>query len=182
MVRAFIAISCPDELKKAILEIQKSINKFGRMRLVEPENIHMTLKFLGNVDDNKLNELINALDFISNNKKFEVSLKGVGAFPGPGYVRVLWLGVDKGSDRIQMIQKGIDDKLESYGFKKDNRFHPHFTLARVKSIDKENIKRFLQENSDLEFGKFLIRRIDLMGSKLSPTGPTYSVTHTFELH
>ena len=89
MVRAFIAIPCPDELKKGILEIQESINKFGKMKLVEPGNIHLTLKFLGDIDDNKLNGLINTLDFISENKKFEISLRGIGAFPSPGYVKVI---------------------------------------------------------------------------------------------
>lgn len=181
MVRAFIAIPCPDELKKRILEIQKGINKFGRMKLVEPENIHLTLKFLGDVDDNKLNGVINTLDFISENEKFGISLKGIGAFPSPGYVRVIWVGVDKGSDKIMIIQKRIDKELSSYGFKRDKRFHSHFTLARVRSIDKQQIRRFLQDNATLEFGSFEVTEINLMESKLSPRGPIYSIIHAFKL-
>jgi len=181
MVRAFIAITCPDELKKGILEIQKSINRFGRMKLVEPENIHLTLKFLGNVDDNKLNKLVNTLNFISENEKFRISLRGIGAFPSPGYVRVIWVGVDKGSDKIRIIQKGIDKELSSHGFKKDKRFHSHFTLARVRSIDKQQIRRFLQDNATLELGSFGVTEINMMESKLSSRGPIYSITHSFKL-
>ena len=182
MVRAFIAIPCPDELKKNILEIQRAINKLGKMKLVEPENIHLTLKFLGYVEDNKLNKLIDALNFISENRKFEISLRGIGAFPGPGYVRVIWVGVDRGSDKIMIIQRGIDEKLSSHGFEKDKRFHPHFTLARVRSVvDKQQIRRFLRDNETLEFGSFEVTEINLMESKLSPGGPIYSIIHTFEL-
>jgi 2'-5' RNA ligase len=182
MVRAFIAIPCPDELKNGILNIQKSVVKLGRMKLVERGNIHMTLKFLGEVGDNKIDELINALGFISENESFAISLKGIGAFPGRGYIRVLWVGVDGGSDKISEIQEGIDRKLSSMGFEKDNRFHPHFTIARVRSIDLKRVGEFLTKNSDLGLGKFTVRGIDLMGSKLSPDGPTYSVIHSFELH
>jgi len=181
MVRVFIAISCPEELKRGILEIQKVINKLGKMKLVEPENIHLTLKFLGHIDDNKLNKIIDALNFISENRKFEMSLRGIGAFPGPGYVRIIWIGVDKGSDKIMIIQKGIDEKLSSHGFERDKRFHPHFTLARVRSIDKQQIRRVLQDNKTLEFGSFEVTEINLMESKLSPRGPIYSIIHTFEL-
>jgi 2'-5' RNA ligase len=181
MVRAFIAVPCPDELKKRIQGIQVDVSKFGKMKLVEQENIHMTLKFLGEVDDNRIDELVSELDFISENEKFDITLRGVGAFPSAGYVRVLWVGVDEGSEKLKMIQKRVDGKLSSHGFERDSRFHPHFTVARVKSIDKDRISVFLRENSGLELGRFPVRRIDLMKSKLNPNGPAYSIIHAFEL-
>lgn len=181
MTRAFIALPCPGELKKGMLGIQGSVGKWGKMKLVEPENIHLTLKFLGEVEDNKINDLIGALESISENRKFNISLRGVGAFPSPGYARVLWVGVDEGSDRLGGIQREIDDKLSPHGFERDKKFHPHFTLARIRYIDRDKITRFLQDNSRLYLGEFTAKEIHLMESRLSPKGPVYSIIHAFEL-
>ncbi|MBN2014586.1 MAG: RNA 2',3'-cyclic phosphodiesterase [Candidatus Altiarchaeota archaeon] len=180
MARAFIAVPCPEELRKGLIEIQDKIKGFGKMRLVEPENIHMTLKFLGEVDERRFGEITNALDSVSENQGFELSLKGVGVFPNKSYVRVIWVGVDNGQDTVMRIQKRIDDVLVSCGFNRDNRFHPHFTLARVKSVDKSKLGKYLEDNSGLELGGFYVNGVDLMESLLSPKGPTYSVIKTFK--
>lgn len=181
MVRAFIAIQCPEELKKKLVEVQKKISLFGKMKLVELENMHMTLKFLGDVDEKKIDAIADTLDSISENRQFKLLLKGVGVFPGQSYVRVIWVGVDEGSDRVIEIQKRIDNGLVSHGFERDKRFHPHFTLARVKSIDRSEIREFLQDNANTEFGSFQVTGIDLMESKLSPKGPIYSLIKSFGL-
>ncbi len=181
MVRSFIAIPCQGKLRNRLIDAQKKISGLGRMKLVEPENIHMTLKFLGDVNRAQLDDISSALDFISDKKGFIISLKGVCAFPSQNYVRVIWVGVKEGRDKIVHIHEEIDNKLTLYGFKKDRRFHPHFTLARVNSVDKDNkankgkIRDFLQDNSSIELGSFKVTEIDLIESRLSPSGPRYTI-------
>jgi len=182
MLRSFIAVPCPDELKGPLIEIQNSIKDFGKLKLVERENIHLTLRFLGNVDNTMIDRIINELKFISETEKFEISLKGLGAFPNLNHIRVIWVGVSQGDETMKKIQKEIENKLSTLNFKIDNRFHSHFTIARVKSLrEKEKMQKFIREKSSREFGNFCVKKIELMESKLSPRGPTYSILHKFNL-
>lgn len=178
MVRAFIAIPCPEEIKGEIIEIQTRIKDLGELKLVEPENIHLTLKFLGEVDNGLIDRISEKLDLLSETEKFEISLKGLGAFPGQNYVRVIWVGIDKGADRIEELHGRIDSGLNSLGFPKDTRFNTHLTIARVRSIDKARLKDILNKNSDKGFGSFPADRIELMKSTLTPKGPEYLVLHS----
>jgi 2'-5' RNA ligase len=181
MVRAFIAIRCPDELKKGLSEAQKKIAPFGDMKLVEPANLHMTLKFLGDVADAKVDAVIDALKPISEKQRFVMSLHGIGVFPNPAYVRVVWAGVDEGARETEHLSREIDDRLHTLGFPRDERFHPHFTLARVRAVDKEKMNKFLATYAAGEFGSFTVSSVDLMESRLSPKGPAYSILKDFKL-
>lgn len=179
-MRAFIAIPCPDELKEPMVKVQQEIRGFGKMKLVDRANIHLTLKFLGEVDDDKVGSLRDELNFLTATPKFDISLAGVGVFPKPDYVRVVWIGVRGGSDSIINIQQQTDSALKSLGFKKEKKFHPHFTIARVKYLDrKHELVDFLDLNRDLEFGSFTVDKIHLMKSQLTPQGPIYSVIEEF---
>jgi 2'-5' RNA ligase len=181
MVRAFIAIRCPDELRVGLLEAQKRIKPFGDMKLVEPENLHMTLKFLGEVEESRLEKVIAALGFLSQKQKFTMDLRGIGVFPNPAYVRVVWAGVDEGAKETGHLSREVDDALHALGFPREERFHPHFTLARVRSIDKEKMRKFLAESEAAGFGSFTVGSVDLMESKLEHKGPVYSIRKDFKL-
>ncbi len=171
MVRAFIAINCPESVRENILRIQKRLENIGNIKPVEPKNLHITLRFLGNVSNEELREISKKLDSISSFEKFQISLKGIGAFPNQNYIRVLWIGLDNDS-RIKEIHDKIEDEL---GLKKDNSFSSHLTIARIKSIrDKEKIQRILHENSKTEFGDFQVEKIELMKSELTKKGPIYT--------
>jgi len=177
-MRAFIAIPCPDELKEGMLGIQERIKDTGKLTLVKPENIHLTMKFLGEVDEDKIPDITERLDFLSEQQDFDISLKGIGAFPGMDYIRVVWVGVDKGAGDIIKIHSEIDHNLKEMNFKKDKNFHPHLTIARVKfPKNKEELRDIIQKNSARDFGSFKADRIELMQSRLSPRGPEYSVIH-----
>ena len=192
-MRAFIAIPCQDELKDKILNFQDQIKNFGKIKLVEKENIHLTLKFLGDVDENKIKDIIEILNSISNNKnnknnnknnkKFEINLCGIGAFPDENYIKILWVGVSSGSEEISSLQQQIDEQLKILNFKKEKKFHPHFTIARVKFLNSRNkgeLQRVLKENSDTDFGEFEVCGFQLMKSELTSSGPIYSVIKFFE--
>ncbi len=173
-----MAIPCPEGVRKGIIEMQNRIANLGNLKLVEPENIHLTLKFLGEVDEGMIERISEKLDLLSEAERFEISLKGLGVFPKPNYVRVIWIGVDRGADRIVELHKRIDSELNPMGFPNEDNFNTHFTIARVKSIDKKALSDVLNKNSNTEFGGWTADRIELMKSGLTPKGPTYSVLHT----
>ncbi len=180
-MRAFIAIPCPGDLRESLVKIQNQIKDLGRIRLVEPENIHLTLKFLGNVDENRIDEIIKCLNKVSKIDGFDISLRGVGVFPKPSYVRVVWVGVGNGGKEIKELHTRIDQELEALGFEREKRFSAHFTIARVKRIeDKKEFIKILNENSKREFGDFYVKGIELMKSELKRTGPVYSLVHRFD--
>jgi 2'-5' RNA ligase len=181
MVRAFIAIRCPEELKKDLLTAQKKIAPLGDMKLVESENLHMTVKFLGEVADAKVDAVTDALRPVSEKQSFTISIRGIGVFPNPAYVRVVWAGVDEGAREAEHLSREVDDRLHALGFPRDERFHPHFTLARVRSVDKEKMKKILIEYEAAEFGSFTVSSVDLMESRLSPRGPVYSILKSLKL-
>ena len=177
MVRAFIAIPCPADVKEEITGIQKEIKTLGDLKLVEPDNIHLTLRFLGEIDAGTIDKISERLDSLSETGGFEISLKGLGVFPKPSYARVIWVGVENGAERIEELHGKIESELKTLGFSGEKEFSSHFTIARVKSIDKSKLIEILNKNSKREFGSFPADRIELMKSELTPMGPRYSLLH-----
>lgn len=175
-MRIFIAIPLPENIKENFLEVQEKELKFlGRIKLVEKENLHSTLKFLGEVPQEKVEKIFSELEKIPKVGKFSVNLKSLGVFPNQNYVRVIWVGVEKGNEEIVKLQNLVDDRLEQLNFNKEKNFHPHFTLARVKLIkEKEKLRKILEEYKDYSFGEFEIHSIEVMKSELSREGPTYT--------
>jgi 2'-5' RNA ligase len=173
-MRTFIAVRCPDEIKKQLAAIQKEIGGLGDLRMVEPGNIHLTLRFLGEVEDAKVPDIVEALGGIRKTP-FQVSIKGIGAFPGPKSPRVVWAGVEKGVKELEELHKGIDSILEKFRFERDERFACHYTIARVKYVkDKNALSEAIEKYKDIEFGSFTAEGMDLMESKLTPNGPIYT--------
>lgn len=178
-MRTFIAIPCPANLKEKISRVQNHIGDMRGIKLVEPENIHLTLEFLGDVDEKRSEGIAKKLEFIEGIGPFKMSLKGVGAFPSLNYIRVIWVGVDEGKESIIDLYKKIVNVLD---LKEDKKFHPHLTIGRVKFLDdKEKLLKFLNENREKVFDRFDVRKIELMESKLTPKGPVYSVLREFKL-
>lgn len=181
-MRAFIAVECPDELQEKLTLIQNEFKVFGIMKLVEAENIHMTLRFIGEVEEEIAEKITASLEALKEMKKFKVSVKSVGAFPKPEYIKVLWAGVEEGVKELEIIKDLIENIMIDSGFEKDTRFHPHFTLARVRSIDnKDGITDYLKSNTNRYFGEFEVSRILLMKSELQPAGPKYTIVHKYLL-
>lgn len=171
-----MAINLPSKLKKQLFELSQGLRKFGQIKLVEEENIHLTLKFLG---DSEPEGVITALDGIKL-RQFDVSLNGVGVFPSLNYVRVVWVGCDKGAQEVVTLHDKIESSLNH--FEKDKKFHPHATIARVRlPKDKEGLRKFVEKHAKDEFGGFKVESFDLMSSKLGRKGPEYAVVKEFLL-
>jgi len=170
-MRCFIAFEIPEEVKKVFLEAQSQLNK-AKAKLNLTRDFHLTLKFLGEVDENKVEEIKKKLNEIRFDS-FETSLTDIGVFPGENSIRVVWVGLEDSEGKIKKLQQEIDSKIELLGFKKDTRFHPHLTLARVKFVeDKQGFTKNLKEIK-IEKKAFQITEFKLIKSILIPEGPIY---------
>ncbi len=172
-MRLFVEVPLPEELKERLGKLGKEIEQEG-IRLVKPQNMHATLKFLGETPEKKLKDVEQRLHQIKFSG-FRCSLKGVGVFPNENYIRVVWVGVES-NGQLEELAKDVIGSLHGYG--KSEPFSAHITIARVKK--RIEIKEFLERHADEELGEFEVKSFQLMQSELSREGPTYSVISTFE--
>ncbi len=171
-MRCFIAIEVP--FTSAIGELQSSIQ--GRVKLVEHNNMHITLKFLGEIDPQMIPEIRKIIESCKT-APFSVTLQSVGFFPNERYVRVIWVGI-KPPDIIARISRCIDEKLSDLGFKKEKSYIPHLTVARAKGpVTVKNIERF----QGMEFGNVEVREIKIKKSTLTQKGPIYEDLEVIQL-
>ena len=179
-MRAFIAIELPQEIKDALAHIQEQLKISGAdVTWVQPQNIHLTLKFLGEIDDKKLEEIISILENATQNKNpFSTRLSSLGAFPKINFPRVIWVGIDKGDAETKQIAKVLEEKIAKIGIPPETRpFSSHITIGRVRSsLNREKLVKNLNDLAD-SFGKenleFLVTKTTLFKSTLTPKGPIY---------
>mgnify|MGYP001202575620 CR=1 FL=1 len=173
--RGFIAIDI--ESNKKLIEFENEVKKTGTdLKLVEPKNVHITLKFLGDIEETLADELekiiINA---VKEMKSFDIQLKGTGVFPNNNYIKVVWLGIQN-SKPIAEIAQRIDEQTSKIGFEKERRsFSPHLTISRVKTVkNKDQLLQVLEKYRDVEFADIKVDNIKLKKSELTPNGPIYT--------
>jgi len=150
----------------------------GDLKPVERENIHLTLKFLGDVSPTELEEIKSALAQVTF-PPFSLEIKGAGAFPNLKRMNVIWVGVAEGWSQIELIFEQTETFLHQLGFSRETRpFSPHITVARVKSGRKrDEIAAFLGHLTDESFGTFSVEGVRLKQSVLSSSGPKYSTLY-----
>ncbi len=183
-MRLFIAIDLTDEMRKKIIEIKKKLTsgEFD-VKFVEPENLHITLKFLGDVEEDKIGYIYSVLENVSKKfKGFNVEIKGLGYFGSSKFIRVIWLGIEKGCSEIVSISEQLEKEL---GFLRKNEFKthsPHITIGRVKSgRNKDKLLRCIEELKDVNLGEMNVNVIKLKESILTKKGPIYSDLKSFKL-
>lgn len=181
-MRTFIAIQLPDEIKDFLATLQSQLKKTGAdVKWVAQGNIHLTLKFLGEIDDKDLTSLNACLETIaSRHSPFQASLKTVGAFPTLHAPRVIWASLDNGDQEVKKIAFDLEEQLEKLRFPKEDRpFSSHITLGRMRSgINREKLVKSLSELSecfDQRRYEFTVSSITLFQSTLSPQGPHYEI-------
>lgn len=182
-MRTFISIEVPEELKPKILGIQKKIEATGAdIKLVEQENLHYILKFIGEIDEKNVEKAKKVLSDISF-PAFDIHIAGIGAFPSKTYIRVVWLGCRQGIQELTALATIIEDALAGIGIAKDERpFTPHLTLGRVRSVQgKEALSKLMQDLEKVDVGTAKISKFVLFRSQLSPKGPTYTPLLTVNL-
>jgi 2'-5' RNA ligase len=184
MVRAFIGIDIDEAVRQKLVATQEQLAATGaQLKLVEPSNIHMTTKFLGEVPGDKINTIADALrKAVAGTTQFNIGVRGIGVFPNLRYIRVVWAGVDRGRDDVIGLQQKIDRELGPLGFRSERDFVPHLTIARVKTAKgKEKLAVFVKEIGDAEFGVTRVQAVELKQSTLIPKGPIYSTLARIEL-
>ncbi len=182
-MRAFIAIDLNDEVREGLVRAQERIgNKAAKIKFVEPENLHVTLKFLGEIDETTAEEVKKALAGIAKkHRKHRVRVRGIGTFPNPNYVRVIWAGIENDGG-IKAIAADVEREMRRLGFKKERDFVAHVTLGRVKFVrDRLELAMALKRLANEDFGEFEVNAIELKKSTLTPKGPIYETVARFEL-
>jgi 2'-5' RNA ligase len=181
-IRSFIAVELPEEVKKGLRRAQDelSLARYGFVKCVSPEGIHLTLKFLGNVPESKIADIVRVMEEASLGvSPFQLQITEVGAFPNMRRPRVIWVGIKGEIDKLIGWQQWLDDGLVPLGFAKENRpFTPHLTLARLRETCSPEDKLRLGEavaaaQVEVDY-KFKVTSLNLMRSQLFPTGAVYS--------
>lgn len=182
-VRAFLAIDLDDDLKPKINKIIKEFKQIDtRIKYVELANLHLTLKFFGDIDTNGLNLLEQAIaNVLADFNAFNINIKGCGAFPNNNHIKVIWVGIDDDSI-IRDLHDKLDKEFVRLGFDKDRKFSTHLTIGRMKSAkNKDKVKSVIEEFEDVEIGEMEVSKISLKKSTLTPQGPIYEDLTVFEL-
>jgi len=174
-LRAFVAIEVPGKLVDSLVDFQKEIPATGAdIKLVERENLHINLKFLGEVSEAQAADAQSRLGRLSL-KGGDMAVKGVGAFPSPSRPRVVWAGLAKENEALLApIAQEVISALEGIGERDDRPFRAHITLGRVRSNrNLRALEELIRDNSEKEFGAFTMSEIKMKSSVLSPGGPVY---------
>ncbi len=191
LIRSFIAIPLTSAIHQKLEDFTRTYGLAERasgLRSVKPENIHLTLKFLGDIDTTRIPAISARLEELTNkNSSFPVTVRGIGAFPGwRNKPRIIWVGVQP-VEPIQHIFQGVEAVTTAIGYPSENRpFSPHLTLARVNQQfasprQAETITRLMNLNTEPVFGEMIVGELVLFRSVLQPAGPIYSVLsrHSF---
>lgn len=171
-MRTFVAIEITNQqVIDSIKKFQSELNINAKP--VESKNFHFTLEFLGEISDEMVQKVISALNTIEFSR-FDVILKGVGAFPKPKFPRVVWVGTEETGGRLMVdLAKKVENVLKPLSFSSDKPFKPHLTVFRIKKKIGD-ITEELDEKRTMEFGKLSVTGIKLKKSELTPNGPDYS--------
>ncbi len=184
-IRAFIAFPLPELISTRICDIQERLKSYRLpVRWVKPENVHLTLKFLGEISLSTIDGIAEVIeDTVRDFSPLILFTKGLGVFPGIKKPRVIWIGISGDIKPLSEIQANLETNLEIKGFAKENRpFKSHLTLGRVKDdIHPENLIDILRSFSDFSSEPFEAGELVLYKSELNPSGALYTKLQTVYL-
>ncbi len=170
--------------RQPLVELEQRLEETGAdLKLVEPENIHVTLKFLGDTEEARIPAVEEAMHTAAADvEPYRATMQGVGVFPHPGYIKVIWIGVDD-DGQTKQIAEALDDELAEHGFKKEKHgFTPHATVARMKGArGKDAVRSLVENHQETEFGMLSVEGIQLKKSELQPDGPVYTTLSDIKL-
>jgi 2'-5' RNA ligase len=188
-IRSFIAIELPEEVKDCLKRLQDRLKSVDPScaKWVGPEGIHLTLKFLGNVNTYNLDAIIKAMqESVKGISPFQLQLKGVGAFPNLRRVQIVWVGLAGDLEQLKTLQSALESSLVSLGFPKENRgFTPHLTLARLRDTATLQQRQTIGDiiaKAEIESNLLIkVESLSLMRSQLTRSGAIYSCLSSVHL-
>jgi len=179
--RAFIAIDLPETVRLFLAEVQKALKSYGlSIKWIRPQNIHLTLKFLGDTDTALTAKIAAAMTSAAMScPGVSLAAKNIGVFPDLKRPRVIWAGVNGQIEVLENLHRALDDHLADLGFPRDRRtFNAHLTLGRVKGkIVSDRMKAAIDGSKEFESKPFEADRIVLFKSELRPAGAVYTQVH-----
>jgi len=178
-IRAFIAIKIPKDIQEKLGEVQDKLKEVeAYITWVNPGNIHLTLQFLGNIDEAQIPQIVSQLqESVQVVAPFEMQIGYAGAFPNLQYPRVIWIGItDDTAGSLKRFQEDLSRRVTALGFEsEEGRFKPHLTLGRVKSQkNKSHLLRAIEGISNIWIGEVDVKAVYLIRSELKPTGAEYT--------
>lgn len=177
MPRLFVAVDIEDPLVVSRIALVKETLASTRvpMKPVENHNLHVTIRFIGEVSEALTTTIMERVMRNLEFERFEIELKGLGAFPSEARPRVVWIGVSRGHDELKKIRDSIEKGLRSIGIPPERgEFKPHLTIARIKGArNTSSLVKLIEEYSDYEFGSIVVESVRLKKSTLTRQGPIY---------
>jgi 2'-5' RNA ligase len=186
-MRLFVSIDLPDRLADAVADAQDRFADAEGLRFVDPENAHLTLFFLGEVDPERVDEVESALERAVDDADvapFEMRVGGFGVFPALDYISVVWAGVRDGAGVAETtrLNGAVERELEALGFEgDDHEFTPHITLARMDDARGKDLVQRVVRETDPDLGAFRVKEIRLKESTLTSDGPEYETVQAIGL-
>ncbi len=180
MKRLFVGIPVSSDVRERLTVLLQELTKSGaELTVVAPENLHFTLKFLGDIPESKISEISSTLSGITRSQKpFSIRLTKLGAFPSLNYIQVVWAGGE--SPEMVALMKKVNTALDFYRRERHPQEIPHVTLARMKSVrNQSSLRAFLERN--VAAPVMSIEKVVLYASELLPEGPRYTVVKEFRL-
>ena len=180
-MRLFVALEIPSEVRKNLATLIESLRAVSpQARWVRPENLHVTLKFIGEVPETKLASIRGALAGVRSEQAVALDSRGLGFFPNEKHPRVFWAGIEA-SPNLKALAADIDRATEKLGVAREQRpFSPHLTLARFEPPSlPEKLRAAIQENAGCEFGLLRTTQFHLIESKLKRSGAEYTTVESF---
>jgi RNA 2',3'-cyclic 3'-phosphodiesterase len=181
-IRSFIAFDLENEqVLNRLSAAQKLVIETGAdLRLVAPQNIHVTIRFLGDISPGMVEKVYEAMKKVQFTP-FTIQIRGLGVFPSLNYPRVVWAGMTDGVEQLRSIFSQLEPQMRALGFQADAYgFSPHLTIARVRTgANKQRLAELVTKKADYDFGSIKADCLRLKKSQLSPKGPTYSTLKEF---
>ncbi len=177
-MRSFLAVEVPTSIRQGLATLQARLRESGAdVKWVRPESVHLTLKFLGEIEVGAVADIREALDeVIQRHEPFLVRVRGVGCFPRMNQPRVVWVGLSGDGGRLISLQREVESAMEPLGLSREERgFRPHLTLGRVRSPKgRERLAWLVQALQEEEVGEFQVRSVVQFQSELHPSGARYT--------
>lgn len=179
-IRSFIAVDLDDpSIRERIISAQRGLEQTrAQLKIVGPEIMHLTLRFLGEIPQTTVDKVKEAMDSVRV-PSFEVEFHGLGVFPNPRRINVVWVGIEAGQEQLGEIFRLLEPKLRQIGLPPDDKgFSPHMTIARVKSnLNRDALAEYVESMRGQRFGKMPVKAVRLKKSTLTPKGPVYTTIH-----
>ena len=177
-MRLFVAIELPEDIREELVAVEEKLKNFFKAKWVAKDTIHLTLKFLGDVEEKMLEDIKKTVSEISQkNHRFDLTLKDTGGFPNLEMPRVLWIGVEQGKKNTMGVMEQLEKELTKFGIKPEKREKsPHITIGRVKGLAQRDTKK-KEDIHKLTYKSRVFRAdaVSLIQSVLTPSGAVYTV-------